>query len=91
MGVPDCTEVAASAEDDLIARENQKLVLDALAVMADDRRPVFVLHEIDGVAVPEIAHALGLNLDTTYSRLRRAKEEFRAAVLRISARKGVRR
>ncbi|MGL1733482.1 hypothetical protein ACSTG5_00205 [Vibrio parahaemolyticus] len=34
------------------------------------------MHEIEGFTMPEIAEALGINLDTGYSRLRSARADF---------------
>lgn len=53
--------------------------LDALAV---EQRNVFVLAEIEGLPVPEVASLLGVNLNTAYGRLRTARRLFRAAVVR---------
>jgi RNA polymerase sigma-70 factor (ECF subfamily) len=49
------------------------------------KRAVFVMTEIDGATTPEIAEALAIPLNTAYSRLRLAREEFAAAVQRIRA------
>lgn len=52
----------------------------------DDRREVFVLVELEQLSAPEAASALGMNLNTVYSRLRLARAEFDAAVRRHLAR-----
>ena len=44
--------------------------------------------DIDGAAVPEIARALGIGLNTAYSRLRLAREDFRDAVVRLGKARG---
>ncbi len=64
------------------ARQAQRL-LDALD---DDKREVLVLAEIEELSVPEIAEALGLKLNTAYSRLRAARQAFDAALARDRAR-----
>jgi RNA polymerase sigma-70 factor (ECF subfamily) len=64
----------------LDARDAHVIVHAALARLTDDQRAVFVLHELDGAAAPEIADALGIPLNTVYSRLRVARERFRAAL-----------
>lgn len=64
--------------------ERERLVLRALEAIDMDRRAVFVLHELDEVPMREIAESLGIPLDTGYSRLRVAREEFVAAVRRLT-------
>lgn len=56
-----------------------------LAQLDDDKRSVFVLVELEGLSVPEIAEATGTNLNTIYARLRAARIEFSAAVARFHA------
>jgi RNA polymerase sigma-70 factor, ECF subfamily len=58
-------------------------ILDALD---DDKREVFVLAELEQMTVPEIADAIGANVNTIYSRLRAARAAFEAAVARRRAR-----
>jgi RNA polymerase sigma-70 factor (ECF subfamily) len=53
-----------------------------------DRRAVLILHDLDEVHVPEIAQALGIPLNTAYSRLRLARAEFAAAAKRIRKTRG---
>lgn len=45
--------------------------------MDDDRRNALIMHDMDGLSAPEIAEALGVPLNTIYSRVRRGREEFR--------------
>ena len=68
--------------------EDRQLVLEALQFVEMNRRAVFVMAEIDGVAVPEIAQALGIALNTAYSRLRLAREDFREAASRLLLQRG---
>jgi RNA polymerase sigma-70 factor (ECF subfamily) len=65
------------------------LLLAALDALDDDRRAVLVLHDLDGVAVPEIARTMGIPLNTAYSRLRLAREDVTASVRRLQARSAV--
>ncbi len=65
------------------ALEARDLVLKGLSALDLDRRAVLVMHDIDGHAMPDIARALGVPLNTAYSRLRLARADFRAAVNRI--------
>jgi RNA polymerase sigma-70 factor (ECF subfamily) len=59
-----------------------------LAALDDDKREVFILAELEQMTAPEIAAALGVNLNTVYSRLRAARAAFDAAVARHLARNG---
>jgi RNA polymerase sigma-70 factor (ECF subfamily) len=43
---------------------------------------VFVLSELEEMTAPEISAALGVNLNTVYSRLRAARRDFDAALVR---------
>jgi RNA polymerase sigma-70 factor, ECF subfamily len=55
--------------------------VDEFAGRLDDRkREVFVLGVLEGLPVPEVAEALGIPLNTAYTRLRRARAEFRKAL-----------
>lgn len=63
-----------------IDAERRALVLRALDALDLDKRALIVLHDIDGEPMPEIAHALGVPLNTAYSRLRLARERFREAI-----------
>lgn len=77
------------AADALIeAREARALVEDALGELDLDRRAVLVLCDIDGATGPEAAAALDIPLNTVYSRLRTARERFRAAVRRLNLTRG---
>lgn len=62
------------------AHEEGALVRDALEAVDFDRRAVLLLHDGEDVPVPAIAEELGIPVNTTYSRLRIAREEFAAAV-----------
>jgi len=74
----------------LAAEEDRKLVLAALEGIELERRAVFVLYEIDGEPMAEIARSLGIPGNTAYSRLRVARAEFAAAAKRLRASRGVR-
>lgn len=67
-------------------REAAALLHQVLATMNDERRSVFVLVELEQMTVPEVATALGIKLNTAYTRLRDARDIFEAAVTRYAAR-----
>src|SRR5262249_9412222 len=73
-------------DDLLVLRERQRLVLAAIESIDLAKRAVFVMAEIDGHTMPEIATALGIPLNTAYSRLRLARGEFADAARRLHAR-----
>jgi RNA polymerase sigma-70 factor (ECF subfamily) len=76
-------------QDEALARaQDRRLVLEALDAIEFDRRAVFVLYEIDGEKMSDVAAALGIPVNTAYSRLRVGREEFAAAVKRLVARRG---
>lgn len=54
-----------------------------LATLDPDLLAVFVLFELEGVSTPEIAKMIGIPVGTAASRLRRAREAFRAAVAHL--------
>ncbi len=62
------------------ARHALGLVARALDQLDYERRAVFVMHELDGFSIPEIAKVIDAPLNTLYSHLRRARQQFRAAV-----------
>jgi RNA polymerase sigma-70 factor, ECF subfamily len=63
-------------------RESVRLLHALLEELPEPKRTVFVLGELEELSVPEIAEALGENLNTVYSRLRAARTEFEAALHR---------
>jgi RNA polymerase sigma-70 factor (ECF subfamily) len=68
------------ADDQVAARQDRELVMRGLAVLDLDRRAVFIMHEIDGCSMPEIARVLDAPLNTLYSRLRLARQAFTEAI-----------
>ena len=76
-----------SQDEQVEAAQARRLVAQALEALELDRRAVFVMHELDGHAMPEIARALSIPLNTAYSRLRLAREQFAISVKRLAARR----
>ena len=60
-----------------------------LARMDYDRCVALVMHDLDGLTAPEIASALGVPLNTVYSRVRLARAEFRELAARSFPEGGV--
>lgn len=72
-----------SPEEGVAAIEDRALVLGGILAIELSRRAVFVLIEIEGFDVPTVARELNIPLNTAYSRLRLAREDFRRAVARL--------
>jgi RNA polymerase sigma-70 factor (ECF subfamily) len=66
--------------------ESVRLLHELLAELDEPKRAVFVLGELEELSAPEIAEALGENLNTVYARLRAARARFDAAFRRRRAR-----
>jgi RNA polymerase sigma-70 factor (ECF subfamily) len=79
----EAVDPTAPADERLAAQQDRQLVQSALDTIDLDRRAVFVLYEIDGVPMAEIARSLSIPTNTAYSRLRVARAEFGAAVKRM--------
>ncbi|MBI2392147.1 MAG: sigma-70 family RNA polymerase sigma factor [Deltaproteobacteria bacterium] len=79
-------DVAPGVEERIDAERSRRLVLDALDALDLDKRAVFVMHEIDGAPIPAVAEALSIPLNTAYSRLRLAREQFAVQVKRLRLR-----
>lgn len=76
-------ESPSSARDPetlLLEQQRRRRLDEALATLPDQQRQVFVLYELEGFSMPEIARALEIPLGTAASRLRRAREAFEAWV-----------
>jgi RNA polymerase sigma-70 factor (ECF subfamily) len=85
---PEPPSRAASADEQIARTQDRALVERALEHIAIDRRPVFILHELEECPMKDVAELLGIPLFTAYSRLRVAREEFATAVRRLSRRGG---
>lgn len=87
--VDDIDETVATGPDpeDVLGRKQAlELVQQILGNMDEERRAVFVLYELEELTGQEIAEHLGIPVGTVSSRLRKAREEFRAAIARVRAR-----
>jgi RNA polymerase sigma-70 factor (ECF subfamily) len=80
--------INGEAEARVQGREARETVLAALDRLTPDKRAVFVMHELDGCAAPEIAEALSIPVNTVYSRLRVARQDFVAALQTLQREEG---
>lgn len=77
---------APGAVELLVQKERAALAQRVMHSLELGRRAVFILHELDGVTLPEIATALEIPLGTATSRLRLARQDFAAGVKRLQSR-----
>jgi RNA polymerase sigma-70 factor (ECF subfamily) len=76
----------ADPEQETERRSDLALLEAALEQLDLEQRAVFTLFEFEGMTGQDIARTLEIPLGTVYSRLRLARESFRKAVLRRTAR-----
>jgi RNA polymerase sigma-70 factor (ECF subfamily) len=82
---PEDSPVAARQASPLELTEQSsqlELLSSLLAGLTEAKREVFVLAEMEQMTIPEIAEALEIPVNTAYSRLRHARQEFEAALSR---------
>lgn len=78
--------------DALLDQQRARQVLDQILDGIDiDLRTVLILFELESMTLSEVAGTLGIPRGTAASRLRRAREDFDAAVKRLEARTSSRR
>jgi RNA polymerase sigma-70 factor (ECF subfamily) len=86
-GVLDEQRDPAPSADQLLYRKHLRQMLDQiLESWPEELRTAFVLFELEGLSVPEIAELTETKSGTVASRLRRGRELFLAAVKRLKAR-----
>ncbi|WP_234023137.1 RNA polymerase sigma factor [Sorangium cellulosum] len=71
-------------EHHIAAAERAEVVDRLLASLVPQRRVVLVMHDMLGIPVVDIARELGINENTAQNRIRLARDDFRAAVKRLS-------
>jgi RNA polymerase sigma-70 factor (ECF subfamily) len=67
----------------LHAREQLRTLYAALDELPDDYREAFILFEMDGLSLQEIAEMTSESLNTVASRVRRSRERLRALLERV--------
>ena len=77
---------AAASPEEVVGRADAaQQVRRFLAELDPDQREVFVLADIEGLSGPQIAEALGINVNVGYSRLRLARRKFQRFIAQASA------
>lgn len=84
LALDEAAVVAAAAFDDnsVELRQRVQLLDTLLHALSAPQREVFVMAEVEGFSAPEIAEALGVKLNTVYSRLRLGRRQFESALAR---------
>ena len=83
--IPLLVDKCPSPEEQLAERQAREILDDVLDRMPVDLRTVFVLYELEGLEVRQIAEIEEIPVGTASSRLRRAREEFSAIAKRVRA------
>jgi RNA polymerase sigma-70 factor (ECF subfamily) len=83
--LPELRDKGPSPEQELEQRQSRALLDAVLLGLPLELRSVFILAELEGVPVKEIAELEEIPPGTASSRLRRAREEFSAAAKRLRA------
>jgi len=81
--VVETSDYGLQPDQALDANQVRGLVLKALRRVPMQRRAVLIMHDIDKIPMTEIATALSIYRFTGYSRLRKARTEFAAALAYI--------
>ena len=81
---------AADAGEVLAARAQRRKLLQALDCLSEEKRAALVLHDVEELTLGEVAEALGVPLQTVYSRIKAARQELRRELERGSAQGGSR-
>jgi RNA polymerase sigma-70 factor (ECF subfamily) len=80
FAVTDAADSGPQPDQKLEKNQVRKLVLRALERVPMERRAVLIMHDIDKLSMTEIASNLSIYRFTGYSRLRKARKEFTAAM-----------
>jgi RNA polymerase sigma-70 factor (ECF subfamily) len=78
---------ATADPSELASRAQAGRILHGLLdELSEEKAVVFVMADLEGMTVPEIAELVNANVNTVYSRLRAARREFDEALVRMHAR-----
>lgn len=81
--IPEAPDSSPGAEIVIERNETRDLAREALSKVEASRRAVLILAHFEGLSVPEIASTLDIPVNTAYSRLNRARQDFSEAARRL--------
>jgi RNA polymerase sigma-70 factor (ECF subfamily) len=76
----------ATPEDSAGRGEALRLLMSLLEALDDDKREAIVLCDLEDMTVPEVAAAVGSNVNTVYSRVRAGRQQLRELLAQHNAR-----
>lgn len=81
--IPEAPDSSPGAEVAIERHQTRDLAREALAQVEPTRRAVLILSHFEGLSVPDIASTLQIPVNTAYSRLHRARQEFSEAARKL--------
>jgi RNA polymerase sigma-70 factor (ECF subfamily) len=81
--IPEAPDSRPGAEAAIERNEARALARQALEKLEPSRRAVLILNHFEGLSVPDIASTLQIPVNTAYSRLHRARQEFAEAARKL--------
>lgn len=69
-------------EADAATRQKAVALQTALDALDEAKRMTFVLSDIEGMTIPEVASSMEVNVNTSYARLRAARQQLGEAIAR---------
>ncbi|WP_394829870.1 RNA polymerase sigma factor [Pendulispora albinea] len=80
----ECPElnIAASQDKRIEVLQTLDCIEATLRRLDNSKREVFVLHDLEGLPMSEVAHSIGCPLQTAYSRLHAVRKTMKDAILR---------
>jgi RNA polymerase sigma-70 factor (ECF subfamily) len=77
------------ADECVAALEEREMLIQSLHLLESTRREVLMMYYVEEIPVARIAYILDIPVDTTYSRLRLAREQLANVVVGIRIARGV--
>ncbi|HEY6102841.1 MAG TPA: sigma-70 family RNA polymerase sigma factor [bacterium] len=84
--IPEGAAAGTDPSDEVLRRDQQRRVQQAIAALPADHRAVVVLRDVQDLSYEEIARTLRLPVGTVRSRLSRARETLRVALADLAPR-----